>query len=184
MQIHTIFHFSVVDNALFAPDSLYLVIGFNDFCNKSENELSPISSKIAPNKALVAGGYFCDKRTKVLLSFFVNSFKMALNRIQADEIPVSGIFLILRIASSICNNGTVSFVIVFFCRRNEILYLPRLKFGQHGLAEPGHPWLRRARATLAAALQGSAATWRQPSRSVMTPTSWWSLSRSMSSSAV
>jgi len=63
VQVHTMFHFTLVDKALAAPDSLYLVIGFNDL--KSGSVAFPCCncSNKAPNKALVAGGYFRAKRT-------------------------------------------------------------------------------------------------------------------------
>ena len=68
MQVHTIFQFSAVDKDFEAPVSLYFVIGFNDL--KSISVALPFcnfSSK-APNKALVAGGYFKANRTRVLIS--------------------------------------------------------------------------------------------------------------------
>ena len=57
-------------------------------------DLFPVASNKAPNNALVAGGYFNASLTSVLLSFSVTSFKIASNRVQADEGLLSGIFFI------------------------------------------------------------------------------------------
>ncbi|MCY1563020.1 hypothetical protein D9M68_1004970 [compost metagenome] len=68
-------------------------MGFNDL--KSDSVVLPCcncSSK-APDKALVAGGYFKAKRTRVLISFSSSVFIIAKNRLQEDSILASGIFL-------------------------------------------------------------------------------------------
>lgn len=68
-------------------------MGFNDSYNVSEIEFSFIVSNNAPNKALVAGGYFIAKRTKVFLSLSDNVLRMANIRLQEVSILLSGIFL-------------------------------------------------------------------------------------------
>ncbi len=94
VYFHTIFHFSVVDKAFVAPVNLYLVIGFNDLKRGSVTLPCCKASSKAPNKALVAGGYFNARRTKVLISLSVKFLIMAKNRLQDAFILASGIFLI------------------------------------------------------------------------------------------
>ena len=56
---------------------------------------------------------------------------------------------------------------------------------EHGAGWPGQPPGSQRSCHLSRRPgRGYATTWRQPNRRVTTPTSWWSLSRSMSSSAV
>ena len=120
MQVHMKFHFSVLDNTDETPVNLYFVKGFNELYSVSVDVVL-FSSNMAPSKALVAGGYFMAKRMSNEISFSLSSFIICKKRKHELRVLESGIFFMYRIASKICNNGILSFVIVFFCFMKAIV---------------------------------------------------------------
>ena len=104
------FHASALARASVAPVSLWRVIGLSDCFSLSVSCGGATSLKTAPSNARVAGGYLIAS----VLSFAAALLDQVLESFAALPMSASGVFLMQRMVSRICNSGIVSFVIVFF----------------------------------------------------------------------